>query len=262
MESAIQSVSALEEAILRILLDQSLTKFSRPPQLLFTGHSAGGAVASILYAHLNNKNQHSPSSTQSLYSQPAPHTSSSLEKLSSKFSLVHLITFGAPPVTAPSIQLSLDRSSASSNPVCYAIINEGDPIPRADDAYIDALLRLFVYVPPTTQTSLASNTPASTLSSLNYQISATQLGSSEQTSLKYDLPKPQLRNAGKILLLRAGGSTSSASRLPVFWNTPKEGSQGALEDMLFANFAMHHMLKYLERLGVVENNRLGGSSLK
>jgi len=202
---------------------------------------------------LNNKNQHSLSSTQSLYSNPGQHSSSPLQKLLSKFSSIHLITFGAPPVTTPSIPLPRIRPAASLNAACYAIINEGDPIPRADDAYINALLQLFVYVPRATSTLPASNTPASTLSSLGSQLSATQLGGSEQLGLKYDLPRPQLRNAGQILLLRAGGSTSSASSLPVFWNTPKEGSQGALEEMLFANFAMHHMLKYLERLGLIEN---------
>jgi hypothetical protein len=161
----------------------------------------------------------------------------------------------------PSIPLPLNRSSASSNAACYAIVNEGDPIPRADDAYIDALLRLFVYVPPTTPTLPASNTSASTSFSLGSQPSAMQLGDSKQPGLKYDLPRPQLRNAGQILLLRRRDSTNSGSHLPVFWNTPKRGSQGALEEMLFANPAMHHMLKYLERLDLVENQRLGSGSL-
>ncbi|KAF1962259.1 alpha/beta-hydrolase [Byssothecium circinans] len=261
LESAIQSVSALEEAILRLLLDQSLTRFLEPPQLLFTGHSAGGAVASILYAHLNNRNQHCLSSTQNLYSKPGQPTSSPLQKLHTKFSSIHLITFGAPPVTTPSIPLPLNGSSASSNAACYAIINEGDPIPRADDAYIDALLRLFVYVPPATPTLPASNPSASQLSSLGSQLSAVQLSDSNQPGPRYELPRPQLRNAGQILLLRGPGSMRSASYLPVFWNTPKEGSQGALEEMLFANPAMHHMLKYLERLGLVENKRSGSGSL-
>jgi hypothetical protein len=164
-------------------------------------------------------------------------------------------------VTTPSIPSPLNRSSASLNAACYAIINEGDPIPRADDAYIDALLRLFVYVPPATPTLPASNPAASTLSLLGSQLSATQLGDSKQPGLKYDLPRPQLRNAGQILLLRRRDSTSSVSCLPVFWNTPKEGGQGAIEEMLFANPAMHHMLKYLERLRLVDNKPLGGGSL-
>jgi hypothetical protein len=88
-----------------------------------------------------------------------------------------------------------------------------------------------------------------------------QLGDSKQPGLKYDLPEPHLRNAGQILLLRGRDSTSSTSCLPVFWNTPKEGSQGALEEMLFANPTMHHMLKYLERLKLVENKRLRRSTL-
>jgi hypothetical protein len=123
------------------------------------------------------------------------------------------------------------------------------------------LLRLFVYVPPTTPKLPVLNLSAIMLSSLGSQFSAIQLGDSKQPGLKYDLPRSQFRNAGVILLLCGRGSTSSASCLPVFCNTPKGRSQGALEEMLFANPSMHHMLKYLERLGHVENKRLGGGSL-
>lgn len=255
MESAIQSVSTLEEAILRLILDQSVTNFIQPPQLLFTGHSAGGVVASILYAHVNKRNQHGVPSTRGMNPNPGQPTSSSLEKICSKFSSIHLITFGAPPVTTPSIPLPSYLPSASTNAACYAIINEGDPIPRADDAYIDALLRLFVCIPSASPAAPASNVSASTISSPASQLSSTQLGNSERPGLRYDLPKAQLRNAGQVLLLRRRDSASSASYLPVFWNVPKEGSRCALEDMLFANPAMHHMLKYLERLDLVEGKK-------
>ncbi|KAL2063124.1 hypothetical protein VTL71DRAFT_6196 [Oculimacula yallundae] len=261
LESARQSISALEEAILRQVLDRAITNFSQPPQLLFTGHSAGGAVASILYAHVSRGFQSGLSATQNLYSKKGSHSSSVLEKLHSKFSSIHLVTFGAPPVTSPSIPLPSINSSTSSRAACYAIINEGDPIPRADDAYIDALLRLFVYVPPPSPASNYSNAPSNALSSLGAHLSSMQIVDDTKTKLKYDLPKPQLRNAGQVLLLCKPDPKRLASDLPVFWNVPTQGAQGALEEMLFANPAMHHMLKYLERLGLVQVKRPGGGSL-
>jgi hypothetical protein len=164
-------------------------------------------------------------------------------------------------MTTPSILLPLNRSLASSNAACKAIISEGDPIPRGDDTYIDALSRLFVYVSPETPTLPASYHSASMLSLLGSQLSAMQIDDSKQPGLKHDLPGPQLRSAGQILCLRGKVSTSSASCLPVFWNTPKEGSWGALQEILFANPTMDHVLKYLERLKLVDYKRLRGNTL-
>ena len=44
----------LAEKILQMVLKLPLQESCRP-ELLFTGHSAGGAVAALLYAHLTNK---------------------------------------------------------------------------------------------------------------------------------------------------------------------------------------------------------------
>lgn len=36
---------------------------------------------------------------------------------------------------------------------------------------------------------------------------------------------------------------------------PGDGHEGCLEEMLFGNPAMHHMAKYLERLGLVKGEK-------
>jgi len=90
------------------------------PILLLTGHSAGGAIASMLYAHLHSLAQ------------------TDLSNLRDKFGFIHCITFGAPPITLP----PLVASNGSS--ILLSFINESDPIPRCDREYLNSLLRLYV----------------------------------------------------------------------------------------------------------------------
>ncbi|KAH8665134.1 Alpha/Beta hydrolase protein [Tricladium varicosporioides] len=99
------------------------------PILVFTGHSAGGAVAALLYIHL-------------LKSQAKDN----LTSLRSRFATTHCITFGAPPITAPAI------TSINERAIFLAFINEGDPIPRCDREYVNSLLRLFVTPMPKVET--------------------------------------------------------------------------------------------------------------
>jgi Lipase (class 3) len=213
----------------------------KSPQLLFTGHSAGGAVASILYAHM-------------LATSTSP---SSLQSLSLKLSAIHLITFGAPPVTSPPIpspsQLlacspselargGIREKNALNLTAFYAIINEGDPIPRADEKYIDALLRVFVSLGPPKSSHL-SKMPDSSVSS---QLAGISLDGRGKQGPVYQLPEMELKNAGTQLLIRKRDSRSTAR----FWNVPEDGNEGSLQSMLFGNPRMHRMLTYLERLGI------------
>ncbi|KAL3475376.1 Alpha/Beta hydrolase protein [Aspergillus californicus] len=89
--------------------------------VLFTGHSAGGAVASLLFL-------------RHICSQPLNQ--------STRFSC---ITFGAPPVVTLPIPID-------SNYLCLNIINEFDLVSRADGAYKNCLVDLAqsMYGEPTT----------------------------------------------------------------------------------------------------------------
>ncbi|PFH61077.1 hypothetical protein XA68_18285 [Ophiocordyceps unilateralis] len=86
--------------------------------LVLTGHSAGGAVAALLYMHMVADNTEG----------------SELARLAACFRRVHCVTFGAPPVSL----LPLTKPSS----IFLSFVNEGDPVARADKAYVKSLLAL------------------------------------------------------------------------------------------------------------------------
>ncbi|KAF2144332.1 uncharacterized protein K452DRAFT_223435 [Aplosporella prunicola CBS 121167] len=118
--------------------------------LLITGHSAGGAVAALLYAHMLSTT-----------------VQSELTRLTDFFKRVHCVTFGAPPVTL--LPLSKPPSPRHKKSLFFAFINEGDPVIRADKEVIKSLLRLYANPAP-------HNSSLATLSSATLQSSANLLG--------------------------------------------------------------------------------------
>jgi len=88
--------------------------------ILFTGHSAGGAIAQIFYA-----------ASQS--------PQSSMSKAVSGL-IVHCITFGAPPVAS----IRIPRSPHNPGGEFIAVINEGDPVAEAQEDYLITLIAVYV----------------------------------------------------------------------------------------------------------------------
>lgn len=124
---------------LRVLLQENPARSNA--SLLITGHSAGGAVAALLYAHMMSIN-----------------IQSELTYLTGFFKRIHCVTFGAPPVTLLPLKGSEDKRHRKS--LFYSFINEGDPVPRADKAVVKSLLKLYSSPAP-------SSSGASTLTSFS-----------------------------------------------------------------------------------------------
>ncbi|OJJ96175.1 hypothetical protein ASPACDRAFT_1891107 [Aspergillus aculeatus ATCC 16872] len=85
--------------------------------ILFTGHSAGGAVASLLFLH---------------------YISEELPKNARRFSCV---TFGAPPVVTLPLMHGIRHQRLPTN-LCLNLINEFDLVTRADKNYVLSLVNL------------------------------------------------------------------------------------------------------------------------
>ncbi|KAL0263107.1 hypothetical protein SLS55_002083 [Diplodia seriata] len=111
--------------------------------LLITGHSAGGAVASLLYAHMMAEGK---------------AVESELNALTRCFKRVHCVTFGAPPVSLLPLRKP-DQHDPRHRPVdghhrkwkkslFFGFINEGDPVVRADKEVIKNMLRLYATPAP------------------------------------------------------------------------------------------------------------------
>ncbi|KAI0471051.1 Alpha/Beta hydrolase protein [Xylariaceae sp. FL0804] len=135
-------------ARLRQLLEEDPGRCAH--RLLITGHSAGGAVAALLYAHL--------------HAATAP-AASELNALAGCFRRVHCVTFGTPPVSRrpllppPRPSSSHHRGSRSRNrssrSLFLSFVNEGDPVARADRAYVRSLLELYAAPAPAMTTTAA-----------------------------------------------------------------------------------------------------------
>ncbi|RDA88887.1 hypothetical protein CP532_5511 [Ophiocordyceps camponoti-leonardi (nom. inval.)] len=144
---------------LRLILSQDPARASH--SLVLTGHSAGGAVAALLYMHML-----------------ADGAASELSHLASCFRRVHCVTFGAPPVSL----LPLVNPSSG---IFLSFVNEGDPVARADKAYVKSLLALLTGPPP-------PQYPTPTF---------------------WPVPPSTLSNAGRIVVLRGDVSAVDARRV-------------------------------------------------
>ncbi|KFA76501.1 hypothetical protein S40288_01566 [Stachybotrys chartarum IBT 40288] len=178
--------------------------------LLITGHSAGGAVAALLYSHMLSV-----------------QTRSELTTLTGCFKRVHCVTFGAPPVSL--LPLLKPNKPELRKSIFMSILNEGDPVARADKAYVRSLLELLSAPVPSISSSSKSSKdkksnssssssskkskPQSSMSNLRskaskamLKASSTPSSSSSSTSYKpaWKVPPGTLSNAGRIVVLRSG----------------------------------------------------------
>ena len=186
--------------------------------VLFTGHSAGGAVASLLYAHMLSKT-----------------VESELTVLAGAFRRIHCVTFGAPPVSL--LTLSVPHEGKNDRNQFIAFANEGDLVVRADRAYLTSLIRL-----------LAAPAPAqSTRTRLRDKMSRQQLhGHSAAPAYSpapvWSVPEATLSNAGRLVLLRERPNCPH--------HTPEAVliSEEEIRDVVFGDVAMHPMALYKRRI--------------
>lgn len=169
--------------------------------LLITGHSAGGAVAALLYAHMHSG------------SKPAR---SELSLLAGRFKRIHCVTFGSPPVSL--LPLSKPASPGFRKSVFMAFINEGDPVARADKAYVKSLVELLAAPDPKAPRSKSAPPPADAkvlkkeksrlmlLSSSKkpppQPSSSQQAAAAARNTPRWKVPNCTLSLAGRVVVLR------------------------------------------------------------
>lgn len=170
--------------------------------LLITGHSAGGAVAALLYSHMLAISR---------------ETESELNILTAYFKRIHCVTFGAPPVSL--LPLTKPDRRELHKSLFLSFVNEGDPVTRADKAYVRSLLDLYSHPAPTMHT-----TPPAPATNLRPPIGGNKGASASALTLHkprpsgpphaksapattlvpiWPVPPSTLSNAGKIILLRS-----------------------------------------------------------
>ncbi|KAJ5659944.1 hypothetical protein N7507_006395 [Penicillium longicatenatum] len=213
-------------ARLRALIEEDPSRMSY--SLLITGHSAGGAVASLLYLHILSI---------------SPEVSSELTHLRGCFKHIHCVTFGAPPISFQ--PLLLPGVPEYSRFIFFSFINEGDPVCRAEKAYFLSLLDLFAKPPPG---SILSSKPRP--GSIVY----------------WPVPPSTLSTAGRLVLLRDKTQPSNrpeahrprndgAPPLPPRENVEAYGiTDAGLRGVIFGDPLTHFMDLYARRIDILARN--------
>jgi hypothetical protein len=234
---------------LRNMLEENPSRASR--SLLITGHSAGGAVANLLYCHML-----------------AREVKSELNILTGCFKRIHCITFGTPPISLLPLQKPDPHSHRMKKSLFFSFINEGDPVPRADKAYVRSLIDL--YTSPAPRTPVVTNNPFSSL--LPNQSTSNLLGMKKKkprptnhsavalhdpyahstSPAIWPVPPSTLSNAGRLVLLRIpyNNGTSSNPNEVLACTT----SDDQLRSVIFGDPLMHQMKVYLRRVEVLATN--------
>jgi hypothetical protein len=201
--------------------------------LVITGHSAGGAVAQLLYAHMLSRT-----------------VDSELNYLAGFFKRVHCITFGTPPVAL--LPLSTPKSKQNRKSLFFSFINEGDPVARADKAVVGSLLKLYATPAPSqsSQTNLSSVVSGdSRPPRMTFKWTKPSTWSADgyvPSQPIWPVPSATLSLGGRIILLRPkfrGAGPNDVEACAV--------NDELLRDVVFGDPACHTMTMYCKRIEIL-----------
>lgn len=241
---------------LRQLLEENPSRAAC--SLVITGHSAGGAVASLLFSHMLSES-----------------TKSELNILTGCFKRVHCVTFGAPPVSLLPLLKPAGQERKLSKSLFLSFINEGDPVIRADKAYIRSLLELYRSPPPKAVDNVlaASNKTLVSTSKVNLSSVFWNNRTSKRPKLPkrpataptavrrpfsnvvWTLPPATLSNAGRLVLLRIP-SNGRNEDVKACMTTDQQ-----LRGVVFGDPLMHQMKLYSRRVEILATKAATGRLL-
>ncbi|KZM26907.1 hydrolase [Ascochyta rabiei] len=235
---------------LRVLIEENPARSNC--SLLITGHSAGGAVAALLYAHMMSKS-----------------VDSELSYLTDFFKRVHCVTFGAPPISRWPLKKSEEPRHKKS--LFYSFINEGDPVPRADKSYFKSLIKLYTTSAPSasalgqTIASMSklnlsapppSSPPKSRLRLRRPSKSSFQTTSSANTTttttttttagVEWPIPPCELSPAGRLIVLRQRPGSRREDDVEAV-----TVDESMLRKVMYGDPLKHQMLVYKKRMDEV-----------
>ena len=227
-------------ARLRFLLEENPDRAGSA--LIFTGHSAGGAVASLLFSHMVSR-----------------HVQTDLSVLGNYFRHVHCITFGTPPISLLPLRKP-DGKHASS--LFLSFINEGDPVPRMDKwAYLGTLVDLYLSpapvaapMSPSTAALLAPPpSPPSKFKMFRFGRPKPRRSNSAPSGLSaWKLPQATLSNAGELVVLRPGpyGGEDDVRALTT--------TDAQLRTVVYGDPMVHQMKLYATRIDLLATRAIKG----
>ena len=220
---------------LRSLLEENPNRTTC--SLLITGHSAGGAVASLLYAHML-----------------AETVQSELNILTGCFKRVHCVVFGAPPISLLPLQKPKTADGRLRKCLFHTFLNEGDPVVRAEKAYVKSLVDLLSSPVPSLPPERPSASPltmlGASMSKLDLSLTPSKKPKPPKSKLSpvpvrklwWDVPSATFSNAGRLVVLRVpeGGREANVTASIV--------QDEQLRQVVFGDPLAHAMDLYARRI--------------
>lgn len=162
------------------------------------------------------------------------------------------ITFGAPPTVSPPV--SLNQFPSSSIGLCLNIINEFDPVARADRPYLLSLVNLIKTIyhqPPIADQSINQQAPGLAIDPIQTQGIAESR--SEAREIAWPLPRAVLFHVGSRILLRKRLVESDIELRAA------EISRTEFEKLLFCGAAVHKRGDYGARVDALTDGKFNGA---
>lgn len=226
--------------------------------LVITGHSAGGAVASLLFSHMLSRTSRSE-----------------LNILTGCFKRVHCVTFGAPPVSLLPLSKPTGQERNLRKNIFLSFLNEGDPVTRADKAYMRSLLELYGNPAPSAASRPLTGTNNALKRSSKGNVHsgfwntkpnkgpklpgrpATASATLDRpfSNVVWKVPPATLSNAGRLVLLRIpvkGGNEDVKALV---------ATDEQLRDVVFGDPLMHQMKLYYRRVEILATKAATGRLL-
>lgn len=211
--------------------------------LMVTGHSAGGAVAALLYSHMIAITK---------------EAKSELNTLTSFFKRIHCVTFGTPPVSLLPL-VKPDRPDLRKS-LFLSFVNEGDPVARADKSYVKSLLELLTAPAP------SSHGKQSSSHKYSYSDPRPIRSSSWHRGPRWKVPPCTLSNAGRIVVLRSGDPKATPKDCKTVKERLREGVVAVtcfdeqLRGIIWGDPVCHLMSLYAGRIEVLAIGSVTGKT--
>lgn len=232
--------------------------------LVITGHSAGGAVASLLFCHMLSGPGVKPEHPE-------------LKELVNCFKRIHCVAFGAPPVSLLPLTKPVHGEERLQKSLFLSFINEFDPVPRADKAYVKSLVELYTSPAPK---SIPIDLPVSKLAStskLNLGLDSLAISkksnnnrpklpdrpktapaaktSQKPSNITWEVPPATLSNAGRLVVLRLpyNGESNNEEDVRAYITSDEQ-----LREVVFGDPLMHQMKVYARRIEILATKAVTG----
>ena len=161
------------------------------------------------------------------------------------FKRIHCLTFGTPPISL--LPLNKPSGFKYKKSLFMSFINEGDPVPRADKAYIRSLLNLYATPAPGTK-CLNPPKPALKPCKRPKPKRAHSAPAAPANLPVWKIPSGTLSNAGRLIVLRGPQNVGADGQTDVKAEITTDQD---LRSVVFGDPVMHMMKVYAKRVEIL-----------